>query len=411
MGFNKSNAIRSLATAVMVITMISPSTIKFMPKHVSLESKLLSKYFSRDAKGKLSFVVPAPMLKLMNAKATTTSCDSSSSSSSTSTSTTSSDSDSSSDDSDSTAALDACDEKWSDYQSMALAFYHNALCRVNNGYTASAEKALCEFANVLDVDTSFSSLPVDVSDTFDLGVASYTLELAAQVPTETWATTLGYTVKATLTVNNSTYLVIYWDGSSTMSKGFLIENSSGFMDQQGSYVQWDLTDSDDQQVNVLAATMASGDFMAPLQSGYNGSGRSSDTALYGTVNYNGSTAETILQYVEIRAQRSIYGNAIGCFKVYSDGIQGGTLEIARSSNMQAGGSTSDSSTDATGMVGISIADSTTTTDAEATALTSDQLASLVDFTKSCDDVRQENLTSHPFHGNTVNFSAAPSDLF
>ena len=324
------------------------------------------------------------------------------------------------------AAWSSCNAKFTDYQHGALGYFNNSLCVLNKGFPSAVETTLCHFAKSMGINPDKSALPQTISKVF----GTKTIVVTVEVPTEAFATAAGYDAKGTVTEDGSTLMVIYWGGSGTSSKGFLIDGAgaSGSMigGKRASYIHWDLT-VETQTIKVLVSEFASGTYLSSAAASA-GAARG-DSALYGRASYNKTTNEISTQMVFIQEQRSGgTAGSFGCFKMYAAGTKGGTMVIAKTKNSLSGpghatGSTTKNLTDMDGMSGV---DSTSTangtgnysgaSDAAIQANVEAGLGITANanvFDKSCSDVYNAGGSGGAFStaSSVASFTASPSSVF
>ncbi len=300
------------------------------------------------------------------------------------------------------------------YQHGALKYFNSMLCNLNTAFPSGAEGALCHFARSMGMNPDKAALPQTISKTFN----SKTIILSVVSPTEDFATNLGYDAKGTVTVDDDTFMIIYWGGSADQSKGFMIEGPDGIQGRgesgnRASYLQWDRT-TENQFVKVFATKFASSYL----------SDATSDAAIYGIANYNTSTQSATVNAVSIESQRVTDPAQFGCYRMYGTGTKGGTMKMAKTSDANNNAGESTSSTDTTGAGGsmdaVELPDLTTTanfcqsTPGSGCSDISDLTTIPVEFTRHCNSVFTAGASaSDPFgtSGSFVNFEATPSSIF
>jgi len=295
---------------------------------------------------------------------------------------------------------DVCATAFSGHVHGALAHFHGMVCHLNNGFTQAPEQALCHFVNSMGMDPDLAALPQTVTKAF----GTMTVVLTVEAPTEAFATTAGYTAKATVTVNGTTFMVLYWAGSGTASKGFMVQggcfgSACPGGATHGFYIQWDRTTAD-QTVNVLAAFLLSGSFM----------GGANDHAMWGKLAFDSATNEVIVRLINME-DRGAPGSA-GCYRVMAKGTKGGQVCIAKTSASE-GDALTNASTDKTGMDGARVTDSATTPDGTGNYATGDMATFesdcgwTIDTVQSCNTVKNNGTAL--FASSTVDFTAEPAD--
>ena len=354
------------------------------------------------------------------------------------------------------------------YPHGALSFFNGVLCKLNDENGADVENVFCHFRISMGIEPDLSNLPVTETKTF----GSSTINVNITSPTEDFATTNGYIAKATVTVNESPYMVVYWgfannndiaNADASKTKGFLIEGfvPGGIGGPRASYMQWDLTGTT-QTGKVLATEFPSAEGSAanaqnPENHYLNSptADEQGDRAYYGRFSINTQTNETSIQGVSIEQERGTESPSnFGCFKIYGIGTKGGQMVITKTRDA-IGGDGFNQTGDFTGEIGNSgsktfvdmdgacLLDSTSTpnetgnlkqngtddasdwTDRVITALKRGSVNTSLDsstnvFDMSCDTLNGMSTTggvssNYAFsndHGNSwVDFAAAPSDVF
>jgi hypothetical protein len=267
-----------------------------------------------------------------------------------------------------TTARTTCASAWSDYAHGALKYFNGTLCRFNKESTAEVDNILCHFRKSMGIKVDLAALPLTATKTFN----SKTVSVSIVTPTEAFATSAGYQAKGTVTVNGSTYMVLYWGGSGSSTKGFMIEGngSGGIGEKRANYVTWDLTTSTAQSVKMYSTSFPSGTFLTTASK--TGSSYRGDSAVYGQVTFNATTKAVSTQVVILEEQRS-GGTAgqFGCFRMYSTGIKDASVTITKTKDSFSGSghATNSSSRKLDDMDGIVLTDSKTTPNFTGTAIT------------------------------------------
>ena len=322
-----------------------------------------------------------------------------------------------------TSAWSVCNSMWSDssYLHGALKYFNNTLCWLNKGATSEIEKVLCHFDKSMGLKPNLSALPQTITQSF----GEMTVSILVNTPTESWATTAGYLAKAIVSVNGINYMVLYWGGSGTSSKGFLIEgNVNGLGGKRAGYVKWDLTDPKTETVQVLNADFPSGTYLSSTATGDRG-----DHAVYGRVTFDAVTSAVETQAILIAKQRGGSSSSLGCFKMYAKGIKGGQMVIAKteSSLGSIGHAVTYASKNLSEMDGVNLIDAATTangtgniadgsdsgTDVQAELETALSIITNQNvFDKSCGDLNSAG-SSGVFSttGTMVDFSHSPANVF
>lgn len=309
------------------------------------------------------------------------------------------------------AAWQSCFEKNTTYAHGALKFFNNTLCMLNKGFTSEAEVTLCHFTKSMGMAPDKAALPQTITKTF----GTRTVVLTVEKPTEAFATTLGYDIKGTVTINGAKFMILYWGGTGEDSKGFMIQGANGFAtgEKHPSYIQWDRTDKTNQFVKVFVASFTTtylGTVGQPSASNY----KAGDRAMFGTATYNATTKAVSTQIVLIEGQRGGGTSTTpACFKMFASGTKEGTITVAKTDNSHGttGHAVTSTTTDSTDMDAAQLTDSLDTPNLTGN-LNPGQFGGLtIAFLKSCNDVNGAGATGKPFADSEVNFAAAPADIF
>lgn len=293
------------------------------------------------------------------------------------------------------------------YTAPALDHIHRQLYRFNRVESADIELIFCRLVNHLGMNPDLTSLPQSISKSRD----GHTVVLDVTVPTETWATTLGYEAKATITYDSTQFLAMWWSGNSESSKGFLIQGANP-MHPDGikhlKYAQWDRT-TVDQNIKIYATAFQTNYLTEPnYPDPMNPTRPGGDRAHFGRASYNTTTKAVTAQTVEVRQDRNTPTNFI-CVKTQMSGNIDGNMSAYRP-NLGTPDVVTDTHTDGTNMDGASgIVDSASTA---ANSGTYDAAPATLPaaFDYSCANINTAG-TSGAFQGNQVNFSASPTDIF
>lgn len=303
------------------------------------------------------------------------------------------------------AVLDDAPAKDS-YANHLLDHLHHELYRLNNVQPADIEMIFCRLINILEVDPDLTALPQTITKTDPIGG---TIAVTVSAPEETFATTLGYTAKAELKYNDTTFMTLWWAGSEDSSKGYLIQGSNP-MKSDGNkrlrYAQWDRT-SDTQTVKFFGTQFATSYLTTPAAASTSATG--GDHAHYGRLTYDTAAKTIDMQSVEIRGDKTNSSSFV-CVRTYFNGTLGGTVSGYRpdGGNEEA---VSGTNTDGSGMDGkTGVTDALTTAESEGTHSAGSTLTTGT-FDKSCADVNGAGATGQAFAGNAVDFTLAPSEVF
>jgi hypothetical protein len=268
---------------------------------------------------------------------------------------------------------------------------------------------LCRLTNILGITPSLAPLPQVFNETDPLGD---TITVTVMAPTEAFATTNGYVAKAVMNNNGSNFLTMWWDGSGTASKGYLIQRDNPMLPDGMTrlrYAQWDRT-TDNQVFKLYSTQFATSYLTSPT--GSTSSTTGGDEAHYGRLTYNTSTQAATMQTIQIRAGISNDPSIFQCVRTAFTGIIGGTISYAYRPALGTPEAVTDIYTDGTDMDGVTnIIDSTTTPAGAGTHVSGSALTTGY-FDYSCDDINAAASTiGDPFYGNTIDFSKDPSTIF
>lgn len=296
------------------------------------------------------------------------------------------------------------------YTNPMLGHVHEELYRFNKVQAADVEMIFCRMIN-MGVSPDVSTLPQTITKTDPRGS---TITVNVTVPTETWATALGYTAKAQVSNDSTVFLTLWWAGSGTSSKGYVIQGDNP-MNSDGNYrmryIQWDLS-SVDQSVNIMATQFATSFLANGATSATSKSG--GDHAIYARLTYNTSTKAITGQHVEIRQDPSLASttttSSLKCVKTYFKGTLGGTMTgFKPSAGNPPSMALTDTAVDSTGMDGRSdVTDAATTAASAGTAATA--IPTQI-FDYSCNGLSNAGNSGNPFASNTVDMTLAPATVF
>lgn len=305
-----------------------------------------------------------------------------------------------------------CFDKNTKYTHGALNYFNNTLCMLNNGFPSAAEAALCHFRKSMEINPDKGALPFSVTKTF--GGKTIKVDIAA--PTETFATTAGYDAKGVVTVNDVTFMTIYWGGKADASKGFLINGGAGLggdSKKRPLYVQWSREDATAQFVKVFSANFTTS-YLGTVGRGSKTSPDSGDRALYGEATFNATSKSATAQVVLIEGQRGA-GTATtpACFRMFANGTKDGTVTVAKTKDALSttGDSVTSTYTDSTNMDAFQGTDSVDTANGTGNLGTGQFGGMTISFSKSCNDISTAGSTGGAFAGNDVSHSATPDDIF
>ena len=304
------------------------------------------------------------------------------------------------------AVLDDAPAKNS-YSNHLLDHLHRELYRLNNIQPADIEMIFCRLINILEVDPNLASLPQTITKTDPIGG---TIAVTVSAPQETFASSLGYTAKAELKYNDETFMTLWWAGSETTSKGYLIQGSNPMKSDGNTrlrYAQWDRT-GDTQTVKFFGTQFATSFLSTPAAATTSSTG--GDHAHYGRLTYDTANKTIDMQSVEIRGDKTSSSSFV-CVRTYFEGTLGGTVSGYRP-NGGVEEVVSGTNTDGTGMDGkTGVTDALTTADSDGTTVAGTTLTTGT-FDKSCADVNSAaSAAGKPFYGSAVDFTLSPSDVF
>jgi hypothetical protein len=310
-----------------------------------------------------------------------------------------------------------------EYTNKLLDHLHRELYRFNNIETADVEMIFCRMNSMGITADSVSSVAQIATKTDPLG---NTIVATVITPTESWATTAGYTAKLTVTSGGTQFLAMWWAGTDTSTKGYLIQGNNPQHDDGNTrlrYALWDRT-GDSQVLKFLGAqyTTAAGYLQTPVAATKSKSG--GDHASYAKLTYNASTKAATGQQVEIRQgvpdkdQKDITEGTtttFACVKTYFAGTIGGTISGYRPAKGMLL-ATTDANKDGTGMDGdADVTDATTTADHSGTPSAGSIIAANT-FAYTCNGVYTANASGSVFYksGSTtadVAYTTEPSTVF
>ncbi len=298
----------------------------------------------------------------------------------------------------------ACDTDAQSYDHGALKNFHGHLCHINVHFPALAEEFLYKLVVKLGMKPDLTALAADgtatnlTGGTHDGKVVTGTV--AKVVAPSTFSTFYDYV--AIVKVDGATHATMYWTGSGSASKGFLIMGGVGLgSSSKLLYVKWDRSGVA-QTVDVLGSRFATSYLTTP----------STDDAMYGSVTYNTSTKATTVQSVELGRQRggSPSASLFACWRVYASGTSGGTMLVAKTNNaLSSGTGHTDGFAD---QLGISEMDQWNGTDTktEANGGGNSATASGFSLNYSCADLKGASAATKPFNGNVVNHSMTKTQM-
>lgn len=302
------------------------------------------------------------------------------------------------------------------------AYLHGALSHTWNMsnmllkvFPSGPENALCHFNKSMGMNPDLNALPQTVEKIY----GDYSVKLVVEAPQAAWAVAAGYSAKGTVTIDSTTYMVLYWGGSQESSKGFMIEGPDGFdsseQSKRATYVSWDRT-SGSQSVKVFAFKSSGNGLSADIAANGERLGILHGEATYDTAT-NAFTADVLT--MEVRPEAS---NVTKCYKLASSGTLGdggfnggGMIRTAKESAAIALTSTAK---DDTGMSGIYVQDSISTPNVcqsnpseSCRSLDSTELDALASFQYSCKDLNDSAGANGIFENSTVKFDTCPAVVF
>jgi len=302
-----------------------------------------------------------------------------------------------------------------DYSHGALQFFNSMFAMLNSGFPSETESALCHFHKSMSMNPDKSALPVTIEKVF----GPQTIKLVVVVPTEDFAVAAGYDAKGTVTINDETFMVLYWGGTDDASKGFMIRGTPqmGDDDKKGAnFIRWDRT-GEDQIVDFWGAKFDD-TYLEAFTADAEGSDMGKSRAFYGHTEYNKTTKAVLTYAVEIGPKRS-GASSYGCYRIWAQGTYDDEMTIAKTDNSLnlTGESIAATYTDGTNMDAAQLVNSVDTANGTGN-LTGGEFSSIVaplitadPFGKSCADVANGAGAGQPFEGSESNFAATPDDVF
>lgn len=302
-----------------------------------------------------------------------------------------------------------CRTEAATYPHGALSNFHNMLCTLNVHFPGMAEEFLYKLVVKMGMNPDTTALATDGTPT--------TLESKTITDKDGNTKTVGGTVKkvvapstfvgtydyqATISVDGVDFSTIYWSGSASASKGFLILGGKGLRSEKHIlYVKWDRTTTA-QSVAVIGARMASTYLATPV----------TDEALYGKVTYNTSTKATTIQMVNIGQQRgaSPSTSVFACWKMYASGTAGGAMVVGKTNDaLSSSTGHADTSTAQDGIVEM---DDWEGTDSVTTANGTGNGTAVQGFAMdySCNDLKTASATGRPFDGSAAKLTTTKTEM-
>lgn len=324
-------------------------------------------------------------------------------------------------------AWTACDAMWTTYDHGALKYFNNSLCWLNRGATSNVENVLCHFSKSMGINPDKNALPQTITKE-DFGDLALDISVTVSEPTEQFAIDAGYDAKGVVTVDGNQYMVLYWGGTGSASKGFMIEGDvAGLGGDRANYTQWDLT-GDVQTVKLISADYPSGTYLSDA-----GAGDRGDHVIFGSVSYNKTNDAVSTQTVLVSNARGDQDGSWGCFKMYASGTKNGNIVVAKTRDQVSGDNFNNTghawtstALDLTDMDGVNLVDDPATANgtgnlggADAATMQSNVEAALGIgaganvFEKSCNDLKTANGGGGVFStaGTAANFTYGPDDVF
>lgn len=310
------------------------------------------------------------------------------------------------------------------YTNPNLSFFHQIVAQTNGMGTAPATQALCEFVQNMGMDPTLSSLPQTLTKTMTDGQGnSHTVVLTVTSPSESFATTNGYTAKATVTYDGTQFMGLWWEGTGGSSKGYMIAGNQPLMEDAFThlfYAQWDRTSA--QQFVKVWSTQFQTSYLTTATAPGGSTSIFGDMAQYANINFNTGTNAATLQWVQIQqllGQKS--SSTFGCYRLMATGTIGGTLDLYFSHLGMANPPSLYDPVNQTLAAGANDLDSTTNiTDSTSTAAVPGSPVVLNNagnasapsaFDHSCNDLSTAAQTGNPFASGTVSYATDPSTVF
>lgn len=304
-----------------------------------------------------------------------------------------------------------CDSDAQSYDHGALKNFHSHLCHINAHFPGLAEEFLYRLVVKLGMNPDLTTLAADGTTTALTGGSVDGKTVAGTVgkvvSPNTFAGTYDYV--ATVTVDSVKVATMYWTGSGSSSKGFLImggKRTAGAPKRKGDttnllYVRWDRSTAA-QQVDVLGTRFDTSFLTDPGK----------DDAIYGKVTYDTGTKATTVQVVEIGRQRgsSPSGSVFACWKMYATGTAGGAMRVGKTNDALSSGT------------GHTVAHSTqdgidqmddwegNDTKTEPNGTGNGTAVQGMAMNYSCADLNGTAGASKPFNGNAVNHSMTKTEM-
>ncbi|MEI6398675.1 MAG: hypothetical protein WCO71_07890, partial [Pseudomonadota bacterium] len=215
------------------------------------------------------------------------------------------------------------------YKEGVLDHLHMELYRANKIETADVEMIFCRLINVMGMDPDVSTLTETGTDLTKTDPRGSTIIATVSKPTETWATTAGYTAKVVIKADGTQFLAMWWAGSADASKGYVIQGSNPMAVDKDvkrlRFAQWDKTTTD-QTVKIFASQFAT-TFLTTTTAPADAKGPAGDNAHFARISYNTSTAAVTAQSVEIRPGRATAeAGTFKCVRTYFTGTLGGSID-------------------------------------------------------------------------------------
>lgn len=293
------------------------------------------------------------------------------------------------------------------YANHVLDHIHGQFYRFNKMESADVEMVFCRLVNNLGMNPDLTKLPQSISRNLNGHVTT----LDVTVPTEAFATSLGYVAKADIKYDGTTFVKLWWAGKGESSKGYLIQDSNPYNstgEKHLKYAQWDRSGAA-QTIKIFSTAfntsyLSSSNYPNPVDPSKPGG----DRAHFGRAVYNSVSKAVSVEALEIRQDRS-NTNIFSCYKMQVAGTIAGTISAYRPA-VGTPDSPADTNKDGMHMDGVTgIVDSVSTADGTGTIISSPAALPQA-FDYSCSDLNNAG-SSGVFTGNHVNFNLTPAAVF
>lgn len=280
----------------------------------------------------------------------------------------------------------------------------NAICDLNHHVLENVNHMFCFLKHQMNFDGSATGSATVSSSTYAWTFATSGLE--------SFATTQGYSKKLTITKDGVVNMILWWDGSDTSSKGYLISNKVGIdlSNELAIYVQWDKS-STSQWVRYLRGTWVSGtNTGGPCDA----NGGVLNRIKYGYMKFNTATDEVnTLEIVDVKGNGS--NTNLDCDRYRIWGKNTGTLGIWAATTVAYNSTAVDTTGGSGGTYPVSTGVSGGALSSFATTV--DSVSGPGNFSKSCNDVYgfRDGGSGNLFDANSdsirLTFTTEPTGVF